>query len=482
MSILNYFPKGYEPSQIQSKVLLELEARWNSANVFVLNLDVASGKSWLSYTIGKWMEAKNKGARICTPTTVLVDQYSKDFPQVPVAKSAGHYTCKSGTTCGAMRKKCKQCPYKQALYEANKASTSFSTYHMNIVLRDFRAVSIFDEAHRLPGAIRDMSSKGFFLHKTGMPIECIGDFDACRDWLNCQPESYFEDLPARLSVSLKEFKDDLNDPNRPLNFYTWKEVSWANGGYAFGEKTKKGEPVLLPYVTVTPSEIYDKPPIFWQERQKLILMSATIGRPDLYELGLDQTRPVFIQGDSPIEADRQPIIKDYVGSINHSNESDLLDPIAKKLMYYLNNKPEKGVIHITYGLAKKLIPRIKHERLITHRAGELQPKLKEYFSSDNKVLLACGMYEGVSLDYDKARWQVVSKIMWPSLADPFQKHRSTDDPDYYAWSTLKNVIQTAGRVCRRPDDYGETYVLDKSFDKLLSYAHLVPRNFKRRII
>ena len=39
-SILDYFPNGHKPSDIQAKVLTELELRWNSSNVFVYGTEV----------------------------------------------------------------------------------------------------------------------------------------------------------------------------------------------------------------------------------------------------------------------------------------------------------------------------------------------------------------------------------------------------------------------------------------------------------
>ena len=91
------------------------------------------------------------------------------------------------------------------------------------------------------------------------------------------------------------------------------------------------------------------------------------------------------------------------------------------------------------------------------------------------MLVASGMYEGLDLVDDTARWQVVSKIPWPSLADPAMKWRANEDPDFYNWETLRQVIQACGRVCRGPDDYGVTYILDSTWNRLeREAAHLFP--------
>jgi len=485
--ILRHFPNGWTPSKLQREVLVELEHRWNSADVFVLKLDVASGKSAVAACIANWLAAsrrKSAGARICTPSNVLVDQYAKLFPDLAVVKAAGHYSCDvRGSRCGsfAAKQRCRGCVYTQARKAALDAPVSVSTYHMSKALYSYRGTMIFDEAHNLGSVIRDMHSPALFAHRVGMPQECVGDPELTEKWVRSLTDSDFEDLTGKERDILKSYKADL-DADVPLNFYTWSTDFWSNGGEMWGETLVRSEPTEAPTLKRQPLDIFTKPPPFWQENQKLVLMSATVGRHDLYELGLDRTRPIFIEGDPPISFDRNPIIKDYVGKINYQNQESMLPALAEKVMHYLNTKTGKGVIHITYGLAKLLRPLLKHDRLITHGPANMRAKLKEFKESDNGVFLVSGMYEGVSLDYDLAAWQVISKIVWPSLTDPLQRYRAVDDPDYYLWSTLKTVVQASGRVCRRPDDFGETFIWDESFERLLTEgAHLIPHSFSGRI-
>ena len=447
-----------------------------------------SGKSFIAYTIASWLsdqEGKRSGARIFTPTTNLVNQYAKDFRATPVARSGGHYLCETKQRrCGAFKPKdrCRGCIYHKAINEANKSNISISTYHMGVVIKNPRQAAIFDEAHRLAESVRSMNSYDIMVHKAHIPFECVGDMDLTKDWVNSLTDSDLKLIKSKKGYPLIELKKDLEE--RPLNFYTWSRKEWKGGGSVFGQDYKRSEDIIdVPFLLQTPIEVYDKPPMFWQDNQKLILMSATIGRPDLFELGLDKVRPVFIEGDSPIPAENQPIHKDYMSqSMNYKNVDNSVHELVEKIKHYLDTKQGKGVIHITYSLAAKVKKLLDHERLITHSKDDMREKLYQFLSSDNKVFLVSGMYEGVSLDYDKASWQILSKIPWPSLADPMQRYRMEDDPDYYAWTTMKNVIQSAGRVCRRPDDKGSTHIFDPSFEKLMSYKHLVPRNFRERII
>lgn len=658
MAILDYFPNGWTPSKLQAEVLTELELRWNSAKVFVLKLDVASGKTPLMVCIAKWLASRSKkksaGARILFPTNTLVSQSQRMFPDVATTQSPGHYYCETRQArCGgfAAKQRCRGCVYNRARNEARNAPVSFSTYHMSKALQQPREAVIVDECflagtpiatdtgtstigtiyrkwkagdeisvqsfntetgkfelnivthawrrptqkdlyrinlggrtltctenhqiladnmeyipakelqpgqqvvargagkegglkvpqgdtfqvqkqyadyrvyevkevqnigpttryvydievannhnfvvnfhakssngvvvhncHNLSSVIRDMHSKSLFAHRVSAPREIVDDPDLTHKWVLGLTDSDLQSYTEKERTILASFQKDLRS-SQPLHFYNWSTDFWSNGGEAWGEKLYRSEPTELPVLVQQPLDIFTKPPPFWQDGQKLVLMSATVGRHDLYELGLDRTRPVFIEGDPPISTDRNPILKDYIGSISYANQTEMVPRLAEKITEYLDSKRGKGVIHITYGLANLVKPLLSHGRLITHGQGNMREQLKKFLSSDNGVFLVSGMYEGVSLDYDKADWQVISKIVWPSLQDPLQKYRSKDDPDYYLWSTLKNVIQASGRVCRRPDDYGETHIWDASFERLLTEGeHLIPQSFRRRIV
>ena len=76
------------------------------------------------------------------------------------------------------------------------------------------------------------------------------------------------------------------------------------------------------------------------------------------------------------------------------------------------------------------------------------------------------MHEGVDLPYDAARFQVIPIISKPYLGDSYNREILMKNPELYLEMTIKKVVQQQGRVCRAPDDWGVTYILDKSFDRL----------------
>jgi Rad3-related DNA helicase len=93
------------------------------------------------------------------------------------------------------------------------------------------------------------------------------------------------------------------------------------------------------------------------------------------------------------------------------------------------------------------------------------------------------MYEGIDLAYDSGRWQIISKVPWPSLADPAIKYLCKLDNEWYAWETVKTLLQGCGRICRTPDDFGATYIFDSTFNRLYNEnPNFFPLWFRNSVI
>src|SRR5207244_6047906 len=79
------------------------------------------------------------------------------------------------------------------------------------------------------------------------------------------------------------------------------------------------------------------------------------------------------------------------------------------------------------------------------------------------VLLSPSLREGVDLPDDFLRFQIVTKMPYPDLGDPWTAARHARDPRWYALETAKALVQPYGRSCRHADDHGVTYRLDAQF-------------------
>jgi Rad3-related DNA helicase len=223
-----------------------------------------------------------------------------------------------------------------------------------------------------------------------------------------------------------------------------------------------------------PVDIKDAPPTFWPGRvKKIVMMSATINRKDIEELGLGRRRVLFLEASSPIPPSQRPLYYKPIANVNRNSMEKSTLEIARWIEGNLLEKYRdvKGVIHATYAQAK-ILRKIwgDNERFIFHSKMDTKERYADFLEalpSTGKVLVASGLYEGIDLVEDLGRWQAMIKIPWPSLGDPAIKHKCDNDSEWYNWQTLKQVMQCSGRICRTDKgDWGHTYILDSTFKKL----------------
>ena len=91
------------------------------------------------------------------------------------------------------------------------------------------------------------------------------------------------------------------------------------------------------------------------------------------------------------------------------------------------------------------------------------------------MLVSPSLREGVDLPDDFLRFQILTKLPFPDLGDPWTAARQSRDPRWYATETAKALLQAYGRSCRHADDHGVTYVLDAQFPRFVQrYRVLLP--------
>jgi Rad3-related DNA helicase len=145
--------------------------------------------------------------------------------------------------------------------------------------------------------------------------------------------------------------------------------------------------------------------------------------------------------------------------------------LAAELRRLLDTEPGKGLIHLPYNVASKLRGLLSHPRLVFHDKADKGAVLADYRAApadSGAVLVASGLYEGVDLPFEDDCWQVVGKVPYLSLGDAQVKARMQTDPDWYAWQAIKRLLQACGRLPRRPDGRGTTYIFDSNYERLLA--------------
>lgn len=218
---------------------------------------------------------------------------------------------------------------------------------------------------------------------------------------------------------------------------------------------------------------------------KVILMSATISMNDAEELGL--TKDVgYFESESPIPKERRPFVVLPVANMGMAAQNKSVPIIADYLLKLAARHPnEKGIIHCTYSVAKALEKILGRNSRFWFHGNMNKVDVYQRFRAEkgNAILVASGMAEGIDLPDDAARWQAITKVQWPSLADDVNQWRARNAPSLYQWDTVRTIIQQSGRICRGPNDYGVTYMLDEAFIVLWNRTKSMwPQWFKEAVV
>lgn len=469
MDLLQSFP--YEtPRPIQTEVLRELEKNWDEYDIFVIQAPTAFGKTGLARTI----QNAFRSVSVITPTNLLVEQYLDEFPDTPTLHRLDSYHCEKWDRpcpitraklyqfCSMKRDSCK-CPASADLATAKyQKGPGIYNYHTYLAHKLYRDTLVVDEAHNLIPMIRDRLALKIWQHEYRYPNTM---------WSYEQMLAFIDSLPDK-----KKKHKKIVEWREAVKFQVPKYIAQRTTEKYNGKGTKRGEPEERDCIKLLPVDISDAPPIMWpREVQKIILMSATIGPKDIEQLGMGNRKILYIKCKSPIPSPARPIVPLDTVSVNYqSMQSGAVEKLANEINKIADfHKGEKGVIHVTYQLATLLRRHLTNDRFIFHDRNSKADQYASFRSSipeHGMVLVACGMYEGIDLPEDLGRWQVIAKIPWQSLTNPGIKHLSKLDPDWYLWETMKTTIQACGRICRTPEDFGVTYILDSSFHRLFRYG------------
>lgn len=495
MSIFNYIPSGYQLRESQRKILAEVEKYWGEYDTFVIDAPVASGKSLLSIIISAWQNGQKKTAGILTPKTILQDQYQRDFSHIPSLKGKTRYPCKTKGVkscdeyynatdtycCGG------SCNYKIAQEAAKEADTAILNFHSHlfggIQHGLYKDTLIIDEAHNLVSMLSDIYSLNIWKHKEKTNLQSDTKDDILV-WLDREINRMQSDINRIRAVYKKEKMPVRTRKSLIEDVRKVKKYEMLKSGLMAPQERFHMAVTTKPYgrgkkryecVEIKPTSLVSVPHQMWPTDNvaKIVLMSATIYEKDIQRLGLGSRRVKYIKGDSVIDPKNRPIVFDNVASMAYNNREAGAREVSNYIQQLADQHEGKGLVHLTYGMVYEFQKHLTGDRFIWHTEETREEAYREFVESKgNPILMACGMSEGIDLAGLEFEWQVVAKIMFPSLGDPLQKHFMHNDPLVYTLETVRATVQQIGRICRTPTDFGVTYIADSSF------AGFYRRNFK----
>ena len=272
---------------------------------------------------------------------------------------------------------------------------------------------------------------------------------------------------SKIDIFLNEYK---NNPNN------W--VLESN----YNEKTKQKELSLEP---IWAFDYLDK--YVFSKYDMVFLMSATILDKNLFchLNGIDVSKALYYSIDSPFPIQNRPIYYMPLGKMSFKMKEETFKnyvPFIQKLL--TKYKDKKGVIHTnSFEISSWISRDVKNPRLVYHDSENKDYVLQEHFSSEkDTVIVSPSMSTGISFDDDKARFQIICKVPYPSLASQKNKLRMKMNPDWYSFMTVSGLIQSYGRIVRSLEDSGDTIIIDGSFGDIMKYSgHLLPNWFQNAI-
>jgi Rad3-related DNA helicase len=546
MSLLTDLKKFEPRQQQQNCIeFIDAEYRKNKeSKFFLLNLPVGVGKSHLSLMISNWyLKNVNGGAKIdvITSSKLLQNQYVNTYESINDLKGKENYSCSQyacscaqGAEFNRLNKtSCEACPHSGAREGFISGKISLTNFYLYILYALYMPKSleargsnvlIVDECHSFDDVMSDFitikitetlvkrlkfsnedeiikklkkvtsitSYIEFLTYLQGEVASTIADIEKSLGSQRRNPKMDKRDnklsklfgtknadtklmqvitdllqYQSKIEIFLKEYKDNSNN---------W--VLESN----YNEKTKQKELSLEP---IWAFDYLDK--YVFSNYDMVFLMSGTILDKNLFcQLnGLDVTKAVYYSIDSPFPVQNRPIFYMPLGKMSYTKKEETFKQYVPYIQKILNKYPDKkGIVHTnSFELASWFSRDVKDPRLVYHDSSNKDEVLQEHFGTEKPtVLVSPSMDTGVSFDDDKARFQVIAKIPYPSLASQKNKLRQKNNPEWYSWKTVSGLIQMTGRAVRSNQDFADTIIIDGSFSDLLRHSgHLFPHWFQEAI-
>lgn len=235
--------------------------------------------------------------------------------------------------------------------------------------------------------------------------------------------------------------------------------------------------------------------LLWSRADKIILSSATIPGGDwMSEIGLGDKEAGKVTVPSTFPVENRPInIEQAVGKMTYGEREDNAPDMAEKIKQIADFHDGKGMVHCrSYGIADMLQRAFNNhgmrkwfkENCMMQDRYNREQSLEDWQNSDKQLFFSVAMDEGVSLDDDKCRFQILAKTLYKSMNDKRVKYRvqERNEWDWYNRHAAIQIAQAYGRAVRGPDDWAVFYILDESAIGLIDRAdHLFPSWFLEAI-
>jgi ATP-dependent DNA helicase DinG len=525
--LLAHFPVGASPRPEQARLLTALGEAFaeiadepRAPRVLLVEAPPGVGKSHVTMTLARW----SGDAYLLTSQKLLQDQYEREFgAELAVVKGRDNYLCERyrGAPVPTSRGVCRRsggspcaCPYARAKQTALNAPIFCANTAYFATLRHWHAeqlrrrrLLIVDEAHALESQLVGVFTVRFSHEEMrdwfGRPLPRLAAADEYRAVL----AAHVEPMEAR-RAQIGQRLEALRPPGQPAELFlelpptreeqdlleqrTQLESALARVRFFLDAGDREwivrypdhaaAELALVPLSVASMAR-----ELFSECAEVTVLSSAYLGHravlAEYFGLDTDGVR-VFATG-SPFAVTQRAIVYRPVGAVSRVTRARLEPALFAEVAAILAAHPaDKGLIHVaSYEAGRRLVadlatraPRESRRLLWSDSGGGKASALELHRASRlPTVLVSPSLREGVDLPDDFLRFQILTKLPYPDLGDPWTAARCGRDPRWYAVETAKALLQAYGRSCRHAEDHGVTYVLDAQFARFVQrYRVLLP--------
>jgi len=507
----------------------------------IIEAPTGSGKSAIGYTVGTYLN----DYYYITAQKILQSQLSADFgedgvwadePMVEL-KGRNAYECifyKKATTQGGLEttkekmdeyrrkaeeyidcsvgeckkhrkskfKYCeKECPYYIQFNAATRARAVLMNFHSFLFQTEFvktkwpkKELLIIDEAHNAEQVLMDFISFSFadLSYDFKIPkldtaeeyymffedIELSEIIDSNLREVIQEGDTKKEEYWIQQRTKYKQFAQSISSHEW---IPRWEEKEISKGGKKY--RVVELKPLYISDFAYS---------LLFCKAEKVLLMSATILDVNIMcrSLGIPRSQVYAKRLGSDFPVENRPIYYQPCGSMSFKTKNATLPRIMKEIEKLIEkHSDERGIIHThNFEIAKYIQTNgsrdLKHRIFMQTEYSSKDIMLEQHAKSDNGIIIAPAMHEGLDLKNDLARFQIICKVPYPGIGDnPQLKMRMDIDNNYYQYLTALKLVQSYGRAIRSNKDWAKTYILDENFRTFYERsARMLPSWFKEAII
>lgn len=479
----------------------------------MISAPTGSGKSLIGACIG----SEHPEFIYTVHSKALQNQLETFFPEAEILKGRANYPCSQYPALGLTAE---DCSHSKANPCEDRAFCKYKTQKAKVLSHDFKILNlpyllteanlvgqfsgspllILDEADMVEDALLKTISLKItertlaFLEKGSIkPPRYKTKFEAWIEWaqsITVHLSSWITKLEDEINDiedrdNSKEFRFMLKDLSRlkSLELKVDRFISMADDTWIFNPTDRYWEfqPVWL---TPEMSEQF-----LFRHAERFIFMSATFPYTPVFckLLGIQAGDVDCIELPCQFPVENRKVHFLPKANMVYKEEATEVPKVVEAVKEVISKYPEhKGIIHCVSYKLRDAILSLNTGRFISHNADNREEILDEFICSLEPLILVSPSYErGISLDHDLARFVVWVKVPYLPLGDKVVSKRiysSQIGQLWYQAVSCQTIVQGCGRAVRANNDWADSWILDKQFDRLLEKPFMFPMWFREAIV